>query len=307
MPVHPRRSALNLRPSRPALLLAAFLYVLVQTVMCGCGAEQKEGKVKVAASIAPLADFCSEVGGDLVEVELLVPPGASPHTYEPTARQMRFVGDAEMLVLNGLELESWATDVMKRAGNSSALTVITSEAVPVRQLIKAGGGECGDEHAAYNPHVWLDPGLAALQVNAIAEGLADVDPDNGEIYLENARDYSQGLGELDGRIMEETAAFSKKKFISFHPSFSYFARRYGLEEVGSIEKLPGKEPSAREFSSLIEKARDQGVAVVFSEPQFDPRTAEALAAEAGAAVIVKTVEPAGPSVSPCRPLRPWGA
>lgn len=278
-----------------SLICAAL--IAVSLVAAGCGKKEETGKLKVAASIVPLGDFCRSVGGDMVEVRVLVPPGASPHTFEPTTEQMKFLSDADVLVLNGLKLETWVSDVVEKVGNTSLLKVVAGEEVPRTDLIKTDeereNGSEDHEHGVYNPHVWLDPTLAIYEVEAISDGFAEADPDNARQYKKNAENYIGKLKALDARTRAVTSSFSRKQFISFHPSFTYFARRYGLDEVGSIEKLPGKEPSARDFAALVEKMKAQGVAVVFAEPQLNPQTAEALANEAGATVVVKTLDPLG--------------
>ncbi len=271
--------------------------IAVSLIAVGCGRKEETGKLKVAASIVPLGDFCRRVGGDMVEVRVLVPPGASPHTFEPTTKQMKFLSDADVLVLNGLELETWVSDVVEKAGNTGLLKVVAGEEVPGADLLKTdeerGSGSEHHEHGVYNPHVWLDPMLAIYEVEAISEGFAEADPDNARQYKKNAEDYIDKLKALDAKIRAETSSFSRKQFISFHPSFTYFARRYGLDEVGSIEELPGKEPSARDFAALVEKMKAQGVVVVFAERQLNPQTAEALANEAGTTVAVRTLDPLG--------------
>jgi ABC-type Zn uptake system ZnuABC Zn-binding protein ZnuA len=261
----------------------------------GCGREPEAGKLKVAATIAPIADFCRQVGGDLVDVEMFVPSGASPHTYEPTSRQMVFLSDAGVFVHNGLGLEGWVTDLVGKVGAADMVVVDASARIPGRELIEAAGHEPGAEpaDAVYDPHVWLDPNLAILQVEAIRDGLVEADPANAGTYRKNARLYISELEELDGYVKTGTSAFTARKFVAFHPAFTYFARRYGLEQVGVIEELPGREPGAGEISRLIDLMEEQKVQVVFTEPQFSPRAAEAIAAESGGSVVVRALDPLG--------------
>lgn len=305
-----------------ALPALAFLALALLFWAGGCGEKGTEGRMKVAASIVPLADFCRNVGGDLVEVETMVPPGASPHTYEPTARQVKFMSDARAFVYNGLGLENWITGVVKKVGNKNLVEVAAAGNVPESELIEAAGHRhdeedgCRDdnhkadrehdedgcreeagandlEHGMYDPHVWLDPNLAICQVQAIRDGFVKADPENAEVYKGNAREYVGELKELDEYVKGETSTFALKDFVSFHPAFAYFAHRYGLKQVGVIEELPGKEPSAGEIAKLLDVIREQGVQVIFTEPQFNPQAAEAIAAEAGARVVVKAVDPLG--------------
>ncbi|MDY6793804.1 MAG: metal ABC transporter substrate-binding protein [Actinomycetota bacterium] len=266
-------------------VLAIATLLLIGTTGCGEGDEGSE-RLKVAADIMPLADFCNNVGRELVEVEMLIPAGASPHNYELTSEQMKFLSGADMLVLNGLDLTPWAEDIFDKVDNPDMVRVRAAEAVPAPDLIEASDG-------AYDPHVWLDPELAVHQVEAIRDGFVEADPDNGEIYRENADACIDELRGLSEYIGGEVSTFTRRKFVSFHPAWSYFARRYGLEQVGVVEELPGKEPGVGEIADLVELIRAEGVEVIFTEPQFNPKAAEVIAEESGADVVLKSLDPLG--------------
>jgi len=278
-----------------AAIISAAMALAVMFGIPGCGRkEPREGSggdtLKVAADIMPMADFCRHVGGDLVEVEILIPAGASPHTYELTSEQMKFLSEADLLVTNGLGLIPWAEDLYRKVDNPGLVAMAAAEAVPRSELIEVDGG---GENGVYDPHVWLDPNLAVYQVEAIRDALVEADPENGEEYRENAKKFIEELKELDGYIREKVAAFTETKFVSFHPAWGYFARRYGLEQVGVVEELPGKEPSAGEIAELVDLIKEEGVRVVFTEPQFNPKAAEAITGETGAEVVLKDLDPLG--------------
>lgn len=302
------KTIINRKPrSRPlGAALAVSVSLLLAVAAGGCGGTRDAdsgGKVKVAASIPPLADFARQVGGDRVEVELLVPAGASPHTYEPTAGQTKFLSEARLLILNGLELEAWATDILDKMGKSGLTKVETADAIPEGDLVPAGEEEHGQkdeghekgehQHGVYDPHVWLDPRLAVLQVQAIRDALIEADPEHAREYRDNASAFIEGLEELDAWICEQVDAFTHRKFVAFHSSWAYFAARYGLEMVGVVEELPGKEPSAADVAGLVDGIQREGVTVVFAEPQFSPRAAEAVAEASGGAVKVAVLDPLG--------------
>ncbi|MBN1289117.1 MAG: zinc ABC transporter substrate-binding protein [Actinobacteria bacterium] len=286
-------------------LVTLMLVLLTVSLVTGCGKKKPEGKMKVAASIVPLADFCRNVGGDLVEVEVMVPPGASPHSFEPTTEQMMFLSDSSVFVQNGLNLESWATGIVDKVDNKALVEVTASNDIPKSKLLPAAGepeheNETDRDHSEsiYDPHVWLDPQLAIYEVEAIRDGFVIADPDNKPTYMKNTEEYMQKLEELDKSIGDETSTFTKKKFVSFHPSFNYFAKRYGLEQVGVIEELPGKEPGAGEITDLVDKMKQEGVQVIFTEPQFNPQAAEVIASESGAEVVLKSLDPLGSPDNP---------
>jgi zinc transport system substrate-binding protein len=274
------------RRTLPPAVVIAVLALAILLGVAGCGEKETAGPIKVAASTVPMADFCTQVGGDLVEVRTMVPPGASPHTFEPTTEQMKFMSNAKVFVQNGLNLEAWAADIVKKVDNQELVDVVAGDNVPKSDLIEVGEG-------VYDPHVWLDPNLAIYEVEAIRDGFIKADPENDDTYEKNARRYIEELEELNEYVKGETSEFTVKKFVSFHPAFRYYAARYGLEQVGSIEEVPGKEPSVGEIATLVDLMKSENVTVVFTEPQFNPQAAEAIAAEAGADVVLKTLDPLG--------------
>jgi len=276
----------------------------VLTTGCSTGAGDT-GRIKLAADIVPMADFCRAVGGEMVEVETLVPPGASPHAYELTTGQMRFLADADVMVTVGLGLTPWAEEVFSKADNPDLVTVVAGEVIPTTELITtafdAEGGGDGEGHtgeAAYDPHVWLDPNLVRYIIAAIRDGLIRVDPENASTYRENAAAYEEELAQLDTEIRDRLDTLASRKFVAFHSSWTYFAARYGLDQVGVIEEQPGKEPSAGEIAELVDMVESRGVRVVFAEPQFSARAAEAVAEESGGEVVVEILDPLGDTDDP---------
>ncbi len=259
--------------------------VLTVSLPVGCARSESprpsagEEKVLVMASIAPLGDFVRKVGGDRLQVEVLVPPGTSPHTFEPTPAQVKLLARADLLVLNGVSLEFWADKMVQSAGNSRLRVVVTAEGLDILQTADEEGDVGG------NPHVWLDPINAALQVARIRDALVEVDPDGREVYLKNGARYIEDLKALDREIMLTVNGFSEKRFVAFHWAWVYFARRYGLEQAAVIERMPGSEPSPGEIARVVEAIRRIGARAIFAEPQLSPRVAEAIAAETGAQVL----------------------
>jgi zinc transport system substrate-binding protein len=242
--------------------------------------------VLVAASIAPLADFARQVGGDWVQVITLLPPGASPHTYELTPAQVEQVAKARLLVLNGVGLEYWADKLVQGAGNPNLIVVDTSKGI---EILEGDADEPGG-----NPHIWLDPRNAIVQVEHIRDALLQADPAHADDYRANAARYSAALREMDQEIAGEVATWSSRQFIAFHPAWVYFAKRYGLEQVAVIEHSPGREPSPAEMAQLIETARRIGAKAIFAEPQFSPKAAQAIAEESEAQVFF--LDPLGSSL-----------
>ena len=260
-------------------VLLALTGLISLTSGCGRDTGKTTGKILVAAGIAPLADFARNVGGDLVEVELLVPPGSSPHTYQITARQMKFVSKASVLVLNGVNLEFWAEKVVDAADNPTLTVIRTADGLETINSAEGRG------HLTSNPHVWLDPINAVHQVESIRDALVRADPAHKAEYRANARAYIEKLKRLDHDIRTEVNAFKSKEFIVFHPAWAYFARRYRLVQVAVIETSPGKQPSPSDLRRVIETARKLKAKAIFAEPQLSAKAAEVIAEEAGADVL----------------------
>ncbi len=247
--------------------------------------------IPVVASILPLGDFSRNVGGDRVDLIVMVPPGSSPHTYEPTPARARAVANARLLILNGVGLEFWAEKVIDAASNPDLIVVRTAEGLEIiedddgHEHHAEQGHHESQHHERGNAHVWLDPINAIHQVKRIRDALMRVDPDGADIYQTNADRYIRQLTDLDEEVRKTIATFRRKKFISFHAGYSYFARRYGLEQVVVVERTPGREPSPKEIANIVKTARKFHIKAIFAEPQFPPKAAKVIAGECGAEVL----------------------
>jgi len=288
---------------KPDRTVWAAIALLAIFLVAGCGGGPRRpagqtagGKMLVAASILPMADFARQVGGDRVQVELMVPAGASEHTYEPTAAQLEVLTRAKVLVLNGVGLEFWADSLVGAAGNPGLRVVKAAEGLPII-------AEQGEQGATGDPHVWLDPISAIHQVERIRDAFAAADPPGAATYRQNAARYAGELTDLDKEIRAQVATFSHHKFIGFHTAWAYFARRYGLEQVAAIERSPGREPSPAEVAEIVRTAKTIGAKAIFAEYQFPTKAADAIAAETGAKVLV--LDPLGipPDYSYIKTLR----
>jgi zinc transport system substrate-binding protein len=242
--------------------------------------------VRVVATIFPAADMVRQVGGDAVDVVALLPAGASPHTFEPTPAQIRAVAEAAVFVEVGAGLDAWAARL--RAAHAGPMIVITLAAgVPLLGATeKAGASHGGD------PHIWLDPVLVRDHlVPAIANGLSEADPGHAAAFRAAAGEFEAALTQLDAEIRTTLAPAANRSFVAFHPAWQYFAQRYGLHEVATVESFPGKEASAQEIAAIVQRARAAHVQALLIEPQFSPRLAEQVAHEIGAQLV--TVDPLG--------------
>jgi zinc transport system substrate-binding protein len=285
-----------------SFILQAFLAAWVLALLIGpAGAAPPAGKLLVAATIVPLGDFCQKIGGDLVQVQVLIPPGASPHAFEPPPSVMARASQARVFVYIGAGLEPWADKLLRSRGGGGLVVVEAAQGVPLlkdthphhhEEAEKPGhsGRHHETEESAGlqpggNPHIWLDPVLAQDICRKIASAFIQADPGHRAHYEANLKKYLSALEELHCEIDNRARGWRLRDFVSFHPSFSYFARRYNLHEVGTIEAAPGREPTPRHLKNLVTAIRGYGITVVFAEPQLNPRVAEVIAQEAGVKVL----------------------
>jgi zinc transport system substrate-binding protein len=276
---------LNSKAFRAAGLRAAFFLFILLPLILPVAAHGSNGKLRVVASIAPLADFAQEVGRDRVDVLLLLPPGASPHTYEPVPRTVREISKAKIFIKIGAGLEFWADRLI--AATAKGITTVTcSDGVP---LLKGGDHDHALSNA--NPHIWLDPVICMKIVEKIAAAFEAADPANASFYRKNAAAYISRLAALDREIARTVKTFRTRDYVTFHPAWDYFARRYGLKVSGVIEEAPGKEPAPKHVQRILDAVRKMKTKVIFAEPQFSPKIADAIAQEAGARVLM--LDPVG--------------
>jgi zinc transport system substrate-binding protein len=254
-------------------------------------AASPPGPLPVAATILPLGDFCRQIGRDLVTVQVLIPPGASPHAFEPAPSVMARAARARVFVYIGAGLEPWAAKLLRSRSPDGLIVVEAAKGITLLGMTPhhhEPGPAAGDHlsHGRGNPHIWLDPVLAQEICRRIAAAFIQADPGHRAIYEANLKDYEAKLAALDREIKQQSRQWRLHAYVAFHPAFAYFGRRYGLKEAGSIEASPGREPTPRHLQNLVDAIRRTGIKVVFSEPQLNPRVAEVIAREAGVKVLM---------------------
>jgi zinc transport system substrate-binding protein len=277
--------------------------VLLTCLFLSAGLPAHAAKVKTFVSIAPQHYFVQKIGGELVDVSVLVPSGADPHTYEPKPRQMAELAKTAVYFAVGIDFEkAW----MKRiAATSPGMRVVQTDSGIEKIGIathhhdepdKAGSGSPGREKPAHrhdkahnhsegapDPHVWLSPALVKIQAKHIADALIAVDSVHRTRYEENYAAFLREIEDLDAELKALFAGSPGARFMVFHPSWGYFAQAYGLQQV-PIE-IEGKDPKPAQLQELIQHAREQGIKVVFVQPQFSSKNAEMVAREIGGQVV----------------------
>lgn len=265
-----------------------------------------KGRIKVFVSIVPQKYFVEKIGGDLTEVSIMIPPGASPHSFEPKPRQMAALSEAKIYFAIGVEFEAaWLKRIA--AANRDMLIVQTQEGIkkipmkdhfhdeadarhrPRDRVGEDEGGKDRDQ-GVLDPHVWVSPPLVMVQARNILKALQKRDPSHASVYEANYRGFITELealhAELQGMFREKQGA----RFMVFHPVWGYFARDYGLEQI-PVE-IEGKDPKPAQLQRLITEARTHGVKAIIVQPEFSIKGAEVIARAIGGKVVV--VSPLAP-------------
>ncbi len=283
------------------------LLLLLPVSLSGCsgrdnGQAAVNGKVNVAVSIEPVAAFVEAVGKERVQVTVMVPGGASPHTYEPKPSQLRSLGSALLYakVGSGIEFERrWMarleklnprlviTDCSKGVELLSAPTAKVKAGKEAAHQERSGDGSDAYEERAhtygFDPHIWVSPRNAVKMVENIYAGLVEVDPEGREAYRANKDEYIKKLQALDKKIRALLSGKRGARVITYHPAWGYLTAEYGLVEV-PVE-FEGKPPSSRSVVEIIKRARNEHVTTVFTSVQFSRRAAEVIAKEIGGKVV----------------------
>lgn len=280
--IRPRPSGSPFPQLRWVLIHIAALSGVV-ALPAACGRQPTphppQGPPTVVVSIFPLGDLAAFLAGPHARVEVVLPAGAAPETFEPTPRQIHSFQEAALLIRVGAGLDDWLAGLAQVAEGRAGQLVL-SKGLPLISQSPNPGEE--DHLHGGNPHIWLDPILVRDQViPPMAEALITLVPDAEEEIRRRVREIQHSLTDLHEEIQALLAPVRGRAFVSTHPSFSYFARRYGLEEVGVIHSHPGNDPSSRELAQLVEAARRRRVACVFVEPHLGETAARALAVELG--------------------------
>jgi zinc transport system substrate-binding protein len=234
-------------------------------------------KLKVAVSIVPEETFVKAVGGDLVDVVTLIPPGKSPENYAPTPEQMEKLSNAQLYFAIGVPTEEAnILPTIKDMNNGMKLVKLqdaVAKVYPDRKF-ESGGRD---------PHIWLSPKRAVVMVETIKNELTSLDEKNKDIYEKNANEYIKQLTQVDNNIKESLAGLENKTIIVYHPAFGYFADDYGLKMIALEEE--GKEATMQNLQKTIDEAKKQNIKVIFYQAEVDSRQSETFAEEIGGKAV----------------------
>jgi zinc transport system substrate-binding protein len=238
------------------------------------------GKLKVAATIFPLADIVKNVGGDKVDVVTIMPVGASPHTFEPTPETIRTVSGVAMIFKIGCGLDDW-TEKVTAAMQGSVKVVAVSNNIELRKFADGSA----------DPHYWLSLNNGQIIAITVAQELSKMDEADTEYYMANMTEYVKKLDAADGRIRATLAPVKGKSFATFHEAWFYFAQEYGLEVATAFEPFPGREPTPQYLAEFSDAVKKKNIKWVFSEPQFSSDAISQVAKDLG--VKLGVLDPEG--------------
>lgn len=238
----------------------------------------------VVASIPPLAALAAEVHVEPAAVSAFLPPGANPHAFEPTPRDVRRAGGARVILQIGLGFDDWAVRAARAAGRGEAELVVASQGVELLPLPLEEGGDAA-HGAGLDPHIWLDPQIAMAIGERTAEALARVDPSRAAEYRVRAAGLRARLERLDAELAARFAPLRGAGFVATHAAWGYFARRYGLVQGAVLEAAAGREPGPRDLVRIAELARRSGLRAVFAEVQLAEGSARVVGEDAGIPVV----------------------
>lgn len=256
------------------------MVTLAVLALAGCGQKNStpDGKLRVVTSFYPLYYFSSVIAGDKAVIRNITPAGAEPHDYEPTSQDIVAIEDSQLLILNGVKLESWAAGIKDRLSNGTQ--IITVGDALANRKIKDGG------NITVDPHVWLDPTLAKQEVVSILEGFLRVDPSNQDYYKANAAMLLNQLDMLDANYSVGLEDCRTRDLVTSHAAFGYLANRYKLNQVAISGLSPDEEPSAKRLAEIAEYAKKNNVEYIFFESLTSPKLAQVIAEEVGAKTVV---------------------
>ncbi len=309
---------------RAVRLIGALVLALGLVAGLARPAAAQAEPLRVVATTSIIGDLVANVGGDGVDITLLVSTGGDSHTFEPTPADADALASADLVFENGLGLEPWLDDVYEASGSTATRVVVTSGVTPLPagghdhaegdehdhahegESTPAGAGDgpdhadgAGDDHGhgaedehdhgAFDPHVWFDVANARLMVGAIRDALVAAAPDATASFETNAAAYDTELAELDAWVVERTQSLPEeaRRLVTSHDTFRYFADRYGFEIIGTAlgsVTTESSDPSAAEIAGLVDAIEDAGVAAIFPENVSDPGLLEQIASEAGVTV-----------------------
>jgi zinc/manganese transport system substrate-binding protein len=273
------------------------LWLVVILSMAGGMALPAQAKLNVVATTPELADLAKEVGGDLISVKAMAKPTEDPHFVDPKPSHVVTLNHADALIEGGLTLEvGWLPPLIANARNPKIETgqpgyINASTGVARLEVPDVLTRKKGDIHPMGNPHCFVDPVNAGIAAANIADALAKLDPKSADVYKANLQKFQARLDAKTKEWQQTLAPFKGAKIVTYHKDWVYFFERFGLEELDTLEPLPGIPPSPAHLAEVIEKMRSSGAKVIIIEPFHNAKTAETVASHVNGKVLMLPQQP----------------
>ena len=258
--------------------------ILVLSLLSACQTTvQVEDKPQIMVSLFPQYDIIRQIAQDKVDVELFLPAGSEPHSYEPSASTLMKIVEADLFVYSSDELEPWVKRLVEGNASEDLIVLDASNGITLLEADHGHEGEDEDEEElAFDPHYWLDPQNMIIMSESIRDALIEIDPENDAFYIENANSYIASLKELDSNWQDLFDRAQLNQIIyGGHFAFGYLSHRFGLEILSPYSGYaPDAEPSAQALAGLMDVLAEKEINVIFYEELIDPRVARIIAEQA---------------------------
>jgi len=258
------------------LILIAGTFIAVKT---SSNNNMHPGKLQVTASFYPYYYFASRVGGNKAEVTDITPAGGEPHDYEPSSGDIVKIDSSKLLILNGA-VEPWGTKIQNDMNGTQTRVLVAGEGLFNQSVVDENGINSVD------PHIWLSPRLAKIQVSRILNAFIEADPVNKVYYTNNANKFLSDLDTLDKDYKKGLISCQKKDIVTSHAAFGYLAMDYGLTQVPIAGLSPDAEPSLKQLATIANFAKENNIKYIFFESLASPKLSETIASEVGAQTLV---------------------
>lgn len=282
--------------------LLLFITMITMLLLAGCStAPEKtpfaEGKLPVAVSFHAMDQLAKAIGGDYVDIHVIIPDGEEPHDFQPKASDLTALAKARVLVLNGGDLENWAEKAVASSGNKDLLVVTAADGADLIHVEGEGHDHHHDDHGI-DSHVWLSPQNAKIEARHVCDAFSKADPDHADKYEQNYQAFASSIDEMVNEYKGKFEKTQRKSFVTGHAAFAYLARDFGLTQYSVTDVFASGEPSARQLAELTEQCKKDGIHTVFIEEMDNPKVSETLAKEIGASIeTIDTMESGDPEES----------
>jgi ABC-type Zn uptake system ZnuABC Zn-binding protein ZnuA len=272
------------RPDRPLAALSVAVVAAVTLVACGDDGGQDSGDgLLVATTVAPITSIAANIGGDRVRIEGIVPEGTNSHTFEPAPQVAALLSDADIVLVNGLQLEEPTTELAEaNAKDGAVLVELGDEVLPEEDWIF--DFSFPEEDGKPNPHLWTDPTYAIKYAEVITETFSEQDPDNADYYETNLKAFTQRADELADALVadQETVPAGDRKLLTYHDAYAYFAETFGWDVIGAVQPKNFEDPTPQEVATIIDQVEEEDVPTIFGSEVFPSAVLEEIGNATGA-------------------------